>query len=335
MGKIKSWRSYLQDSNYSLAVRLECCGKTMSLTVPPLMIALLILCGMCSYKIANMEALSAQARQTQKISDLERKNRQLTSYLEHKEKERDQMVALADARSRELWEQLEARDQEIERLWDIVGAKPETIVRQGTRPRQSLLGSRRGYRRNALAVKVGYSQLSSQVQQGELELTKLMKAAWAYRERRVAEYRAELADRTPSIHPCEGELSSEFGDRIHPVYGYGRFHGGVDFTAEHGTPIRSTAAGVVCHSDWLGGYGQAVEIDHGDGLKTLYAHCSDLVVKKGDRVEKGQLIAKVGTTGLSSGPHCHYEVRREDKPIDPKPFLGEGPVVARTNSPAL
>lgn len=144
-------------------------------------------------------------------------------------------------------------------------------------------------------------------------------------KKKVEEYRRELASRTPSIAPCEGELTSDFGNRIHPVYGYGRFHGGCDFTTPHGTPIKATAAGTVVHSDWLGGYGKVIEIDHGNGLKTLYAHCSELEVSKGTKVEKGQMIAKVGTTGLSSGPHCHYEVRRGEKRIDPKAFLENVP----------
>lgn len=320
MGNYKPWEQSSREKSYYLTVSLSLGGKGATLSLPPVLIVLLLVLGFSSYKIANMESLSIQQRQAQKIAELERRNGQLQTTLEHKEKERDQMVALADARSKELWAELDSRDRELARLWHVVGDKPSTLVRQGTRPRQSLLGSRHGNRRSALAVKVGYSQLESQVKQGDLELKSLVEAAYAYRQHKIDEYRAELANHTPSIRPCKGQMTSGFGYRIHPIYGYGRFHSGCDFTTPYGTPIHATAAGVVCHSDWLGGYGKVVEIDHGNGLKTMYCHCSELLVKKGDKVVKGQDIAKVGTTGFSTGPHCHYEVRRGDKQIDPSPY---------------
>jgi murein DD-endopeptidase MepM/ murein hydrolase activator NlpD len=116
-------------------------------------------------------------------------------------------------------------------------------------------------------------------------------------------------------------MTSPFGPRIHPVYGGSRVHKGCDFTTDYGTKIRATADGTVTTSDWLGGYGQAVEIDHGAGLSTLYAHCSQLKVKKGEKVRRGQIIALVGMTGLASGPHCHYEVHKEGQPINPEDYL--------------
>lgn len=322
-----------------MRVRLLLGGKGVTFSIPPILIVLVIACGFLSYKIAHSEALSEQKRQAAKIQELERKNKQLNNFLAHKEKEREQMVSLAEKRSEELWDELASRDREISRLWRIVGEKPgSAVARRGSKPRRALLGSRSGDRRNSLAVKVGYSQLVQEFNQKQKEMENLSKAARAYRQRKVDAYKAELASRTPSIWPCKGELTSGFGNRIHPVYGYGRFHGGCDFTTPHGTPIQSTAAGVVVHSDWLGGYGKVVEIDHGNGLKTLYAHCSELAVKKGERVEKGQTIAKVGTTGLSSGPHCHYEVRRGEKQIDPKPYLKQKDApkpIAKLNKEAI
>jgi murein DD-endopeptidase MepM/ murein hydrolase activator NlpD len=136
--------------------------------------------------------------------------------------------------------------------------------------------------------------------------------------------RAETARRlrhTPRGAPCQGEMTSPFGHRTHPVYGTGRHHNGCDFTTDEGTKIFATADGKVVTSDWLGGYGQAVEIDHGSGLKTLYAHCSRLQVKKGQTVRRGDWIACVGMTGLASGPHCHYEVHLQGKPVDPQTYL--------------
>jgi murein DD-endopeptidase MepM/ murein hydrolase activator NlpD len=121
--------------------------------------------------------------------------------------------------------------------------------------------------------------------------------------------------------PCVGPMTSPFGPRVHPIYGIGRPHLGCDFTVPEGTPIRATADGKVTHADWLGGYGQVVEVEHGFGVKTLFAHCSRLKVAKGQSVRRGDWIADVGVTGLASGPHCHYEVHLGGRPIDPGPFL--------------
>ncbi|MEL6902525.1 MAG: M23 family metallopeptidase, partial [Cyanobacteria bacterium J06606_4] len=109
--------------------------------------------------------------------------------------------------------------------------------------------------------------------------------------------------------------------RYHPVLGYSRFHAGTDFGAEHGTPIQAAEMGIVLFSGWYGGYGNAIILDHGGGLTTLYAHASRLNVAEGDTVRKGDVIAAIGTTGLSTGPHLHFEVRRAGEPVDPMTFL--------------
>ena len=128
---------------------------------------------------------------------------------------------------------------------------------------------------------------------------------------------------TPSIAPIRGPMIvlSEFGWRTHPILGHVRFHTGVDLPAWYGTPIYATAAGTVIKSGWLGGYGNRVEIDHGYGFSTIYGHCEQLLVDVGQYVYKGQIIAKVGATGLAQGPHCHYEVRYFDRPVNPERFL--------------
>ena len=323
MGSYRPWESGFHDKSYCLTIRLLLGGKGLTFSLPPVLLVLLLLCGLASYKLANTQALSERQRQAARIAVLEEKNQELENFLADKEKEREHLVSLAESRSEELWAELENRDRELSRLWRIVGESPGQTNYREKSTRQSLLGSRYGRlaERSALAVKVGYSQLDARFQKSGQEMTRLAEAAKEYRRRKVEAYRLELADRTPSIRPCSGEMSSGFGNRLHPVYGYGRFHGGCDFTAPHGTPLQATAAGTVVHSDWLGGYGKVVEIDHGNGLKTLYAHCSELMVKKGETVAKGQKIATVGSTGLSSGPHCHYEVRLGDKQIDPSPYL--------------
>lgn len=122
-------------------------------------------------------------------------------------------------------------------------------------------------------------------------------------------------------YPSGGRLSSGFGYRIHPILGYRRFHAGVDFAASHGSTIRVADAGQVIFSGWYGGYGRSVIVDHGDNLTTLYAHASEVFVSEGQSVQQGQAIAAVGSTGLSTGPHLHFEVRRHGAPVDPMGYL--------------
>ncbi|MCG9884430.1 MAG: peptidoglycan DD-metalloendopeptidase family protein [Cyanobacteria bacterium] len=131
----------------------------------------------------------------------------------------------------------------------------------------------------------------------------------------VASGRGELAI------PVVGPLTSGFGWRVHPILGRGRFHNGLDFGAPHGSTIRAAHGGRVIVAGWFGGYGKTVVIDRGDGLSTLYGHASEIWVNDGDVVEAGQAIAAVGSTGLSTGPHLHFEVRRDGQPVDPSSFL--------------
>ncbi|MEM9971394.1 MAG: M23 family metallopeptidase [Pseudomonadota bacterium] len=112
-------------------------------------------------------------------------------------------------------------------------------------------------------------------------------------------------------------ISSRFGRRKDPFTGRTAVHGGLDFRAKRGTPIYATASGRVTKAGRHGGYGKLVEIDHGGGITTRYAHLSRINVKKGDKIKRGVGIGKVGSTGRSTGPHLHYEVRRKGRPLDP------------------
>ncbi len=123
------------------------------------------------------------------------------------------------------------------------------------------------------------------------------------------------------MYPTIGPVTSNFGWRIHPILGTERFHAGIDFGADYGSLIYASEQGRVIYADWYGGYGNAVIIDHGNGMTTLYAHCSELYVKDGDVVAKGQPIAAVGSTGFSTGPHLHFELRANGEPIDPAAYL--------------
>jgi murein DD-endopeptidase MepM/ murein hydrolase activator NlpD len=123
--------------------------------------------------------------------------------------------------------------------------------------------------------------------------------------------------RGPFLQPVSGSIVSGFGYRRHPILGGVRFHYGVDIAAPFGTTIRAAADGVVVFAGWRRAYGNTVIIDHGNGLATLYAHCSELLVSEGAVVRQGQPIARVGSTGLATGPHLHFEVRRYGEPVNP------------------
>jgi murein DD-endopeptidase MepM/ murein hydrolase activator NlpD len=119
------------------------------------------------------------------------------------------------------------------------------------------------------------------------------------------------------MRPCAGPLTSGFGMRFHPILHRYRMHTGVDFGAGYGAPIRAAAAGVVLLSAYNRGYGNCVILYHGGGVTTLYGHCSARLVHEGQSVRRGQEIGRVGATGLATGPHLHFEVRRDGVPVRP------------------
>ena len=135
------------------------------------------------------------------------------------------------------------------------------------------------------------------------------------------ELRRDLLAALPVLVPCDGTIRSEFGTRIHPISRRRKMHTGLDIAARRGTPILATGGGTVAFAGWRRGYGRVVEIDHGFGYRTLYAHASKLLVAEGDTVERGTQIALVGSTGYSTGPHLHYEVAVDDSVVDPQNFL--------------
>lgn len=121
--------------------------------------------------------------------------------------------------------------------------------------------------------------------------------------------------------PGYTRISSPYGYRIHPVFKTKKLHTGIDIPAPTGTSITASSEGIVIFSGTLGGYGKTIMIDHGSGIVTLYGHNSSLVVKEGQNVKRGETIAKAGSTGVSTGPHCHFEVRKDGAYQDPMPWL--------------
>lgn len=121
--------------------------------------------------------------------------------------------------------------------------------------------------------------------------------------------------------PVSGEITSPYGYRTHPIWGTTIYHSGIDIGVDEGTPVHAADGGTVVWSGWMGGYGYAVVIDHGNGMSTLYGHNSELAVSEGQDVSKGQVIAYAGSTGNSTGPHVHFEVRISGDPVDPMGYL--------------
>ncbi|HZI16138.1 MAG TPA: M23 family metallopeptidase, partial [Myxococcus sp.] len=128
---------------------------------------------------------------------------------------------------------------------------------------------------------------------------------------------------TPSIWPARGWVTSDFGQRLDPYTADRVMHGGIDIAAPHGKEVYSPSDGTVVFAGLEGGYGNVLVIDHGYGIKTRYGHLAKMLVKAGDKVKRGSLIAAVGNTGRSTGPHLHYEVRVNGIPQNPRKFILE------------
>ena len=135
--------------------------------------------------------------------------------------------------------------------------------------------------------------------------------------------RSTVVKYTPSIIPNTGHITSLYGWRRSP-FGYGRdFHSGIDIAASSGTPIKATAPGVVTTAGWSGGYGMVIRVKHKYGFETIYGHCSQVAVKSGDNVSRGQVIGYVGMSGNATGNHNHYEIRLGNKDINPYPYMSK------------
>jgi murein DD-endopeptidase MepM/ murein hydrolase activator NlpD len=143
-------------------------------------------------------------------------------------------------------------------------------------------------------------------------------------EQELSAYETFIRERavTPSTWPVEGRLTDGFGDRRNPFGGYSsEFHAGQDIATNYGTPVTATANGVVIFTGFQNGYGQVVVIDHGGGLTTRYGHLSHIDATVGQNITRGEQLGRVGSSGRSTGPHVHYEIRINDEPVDPRPYL--------------
>ena len=235
-------------------------------------------------------------------------NKNLTAEMEVLSKQVDQMqIVLSD---------LSQRDDNLYRA--ILGAEPIPMsVRLGATQQISYYDS---------LARMTNTQLAADLQRKVDVLEKeLYVQARSYEEIVDLEKKQETRmENIPAIQPVLNKdlkrMASGYGWRVDPVYHVRRFHEGMDFTAPVGTDIFATGNGVVTYAGWRQGYGETIEIDHGFNYATRYAHCSKLLVRVGQKVKRGDVIALVGNTGKSTGPHLHYEVHYLGRPIDPRNY---------------
>ena len=150
--------------------------------------------------------------------------------------------------------------------------------------------------------------------------------AFIQEERAREEIRRRLAQLALSgsggfVRPASGNVVSVYGNRLHPILGYYRLHAGIDYDGQTGDPVIASRSGIVIWVGWRGGYGRTIILQHNEGFTTLYAHLSSYNVEVNQVVEAGQKIGEVGSTGLSTGPHLHFEIRKDGIPVDPAPYL--------------
>lgn len=241
-------------------------------------------------------------------SQLKQQNRNLEAQLQVLNSQVDQMqIVMKD---------FEQRDENLYRV--LFGAEPIPLsVRMGANKRIAYYDS---------IARMTNSQLAS-----DLTMKVDLLAKETYIQAKSYDELLELAktqevrmENLPAIQPVLNKdlkrTASGYGMRIDPVYHVRRFHAGMDFSAPIGTDVFATGNAKVVFTGWKQGYGNTVELDHGFGYTTVYAHLYKIIVRKGQNVKRGDVIALVGNTGKSTGPHLHYEVRYQGKPVDPRNF---------------
>jgi murein DD-endopeptidase MepM/ murein hydrolase activator NlpD len=218
----------------------------------------------------------------------------------------------------QIHQQLEENIKALDQIKAIVGIKKSTENKEENKAAQPITtDTPKDTSDNSLQqidqIKTSYKELSTQL----MSQRQLIDSSMTSVKKQMAYLNAK-----PSINPVNTRVTAGYGTRRNPFTNRGsEFHKGMDFAGEIGTPIKATGNGVVIFAGWQSGYGNVVILSHGYGFTTLYGHCSKLLVKKGDKVKKSQVISKMGSTGRSTGPHLHYEVRLNGKIVNPSTYL--------------
>ncbi|MFS8885028.1 murein hydrolase activator EnvC family protein [Synechococcus sp. H70.2] len=226
-----------------------------------------------------------------------------------------QLIQELQAMAKEVEQQriaLEAQRNEISLILQELAAQKNQLQQQAAAQEQ--LMSRLAKERAA------YEAAQRRLEADSQQLTRLIQYLLA-QQARQRRGRDPFQGRGRLLPPVHGPITSGFGWRVHPIYGSRRFHTGIDFGVPIGTPVRAAERGTVLYAGWYGGYGYTVIINHGGGITTLYAHNSRITVEVGQEIQRGQVVAASGSTGLSTGPHVHFEVRVNGQPVDPRRYL--------------
>ncbi len=238
------------------------------------------------------------------ISEKDKKIEQLTSIKE----EQNKKIATLDRNAQLVNERIKGLNELEEKVRRMVGLSTPTTSR-GSVSRGTRSDANISYDNETTA------ELISQIDQKTQNLQDLISKVAA---------RLDYLNSIPSAYPVYGTTTSPFGMRKSP-FGYGtEFHPGMDISVPTGTPVKAAGKGRVTYAGWLSGYGKVVIIDHGYGIQSVYGHNSEILVKVGQSVKRGDIIAKSGNTGRSTGPHVHFEVRVNGNPVDPMKYLAKG-----------
>ncbi|GEM_PF-351029 len=229
-----------------------------------------------------------------------------------------ELVAEVKAQRKKI-EEDKARVEGIEA--ELAGLEVENQKKQSffgglKRRRSELLGAVKN-ERDQIADNV--YEMETLTRELEQSLQNIIREAQALNERNSS--KNPIRSERNFVWPVKGFITSNYGYRVHPIRGTVIFHSGIDIAAMYGAPICATASGIVIYAGWYGGYGNAVIVDHGNGYSSLYAHCSTIFVGRDQSVAQGNIIASVGSTGMSTGPHVHFEIRQNGVPMDPRSRL--------------
>ncbi|MBI2252136.1 MAG: M23 family metallopeptidase [Armatimonadetes bacterium] len=211
-------------------------------------------------------------------------------------KEKEHLSKVLIKQNKALQNKIEKVEKQNNEIKKILGIKPFKKYHK------SLRASRGGIFLNK------YWNFKEKLENLSKEQIFLRMSALKYKKKKNLERKIRALEEIPSIWPAGGYISSSFGWRLHPIYGVNDFHSGVDIIAPYGAPIYSAAGGEVVFAGYEGGYGYTIKIKHSQGLETLYGHCSSIIVFSGQKVKQRELIGYVGSSGMTTGPHLHYEI---------------------------